>query len=63
MTVLWHFCHGHTFLARLRKSWFDKFRWFGRAVEDVNTLIEELAVVKPSMFFAVPRVYNRIYEV
>ncbi len=31
-------------------------------VEDVNTLIEELAVVKPSMFFAVPRVYNRIYE-
>jgi long-chain acyl-CoA synthetase len=31
-------------------------------VEDVNTLIEELGVVKPSMFFAVPRVYNRIYE-
>ena len=31
-------------------------------VDDVNTLIEELAVVKPSMFFAVPRVYNRIYE-
>lgn len=31
-------------------------------VEDVNTIIEELAVVKPSMFFAVPRVYNRIYE-
>jgi len=32
-------------------------------VDDVNTLIEELGVVKPSMFFAVPRVYNRIYEV
>ena len=31
-------------------------------VEDVNTLIDELGVVKPSMFFAVPRVYNRIYE-
>ncbi len=31
-------------------------------VEDVNTLIEELGVLKPSMFFAVPRVYNRIYE-
>ncbi|MBC8260049.1 MAG: long-chain fatty acid--CoA ligase [SAR324 cluster bacterium] len=31
-------------------------------VDDVNTLIEELGVVKPSMFFAVPRVYNRIYE-
>jgi len=31
-------------------------------IDDVNTLIEELAVVKPSMFFAVPRVYNRIYE-
>ena len=27
-------------------------------VEDVNTLIDELGVVKPSMFFAVPRVYN-----
>ena len=31
-------------------------------VDDVNTLIEELGIVKPSMFFAVPRVYNRIYE-
>ena len=31
-------------------------------VEDVNTLIEELGVLEPSMFFAVPRVYNQIYE-
>ncbi len=31
-------------------------------VENVDTLIEELGIVKPSMFFAVPRVYNRIYE-
>ena len=31
-------------------------------VDDVNTLIEELGIVKPSMFFAVPRVYNRIYD-
>ena len=31
-------------------------------VDDVNTLIEELGVVKPSVFFAVPRVYNRIYD-
>ncbi|MBL4824551.1 MAG: long-chain fatty acid--CoA ligase [SAR324 cluster bacterium] len=31
-------------------------------VDDVNTLIEELGIVKPSMSFAVPRVYNRIYE-
>jgi long-chain acyl-CoA synthetase len=31
-------------------------------IDDVNTLIEELGVVKPSMFFAVPRVYNRIYD-
>ena len=31
-------------------------------VENVETLIEELGVLKPTMFFAVPRVYNRIYE-
>ena len=31
-------------------------------VDDVNTLIDELGVVKPNVFFAVPRVYNRIYE-
>ncbi len=31
-------------------------------VEDVNTLIDELGEVKPSVFFAVPRVYNRIYD-
>jgi len=31
-------------------------------VEDVNMLIDELSVVKPNVFFAVPRVYNRIYE-
>ena len=31
-------------------------------VDDVNTLIDELGVVKPSVFFAVPRVYNRIYD-
>ncbi len=28
----------------------------------VNTLVDELGVVKPSVFFAVPRVYNRIYD-
>ena len=31
-------------------------------VDDVNTLVDELGVVKPSVFFAVPRVYNRIYD-
>jgi len=31
-------------------------------VDDVNTLIDELGVVKPNVFFAVPRVYNKIYE-
>ncbi len=31
-------------------------------VDDVNTLIDELGVVKPNVFFAVPRVYNRIYD-
>jgi len=31
-------------------------------VEDVNTLVDELALVKPTVFLAVPRVYNRIYE-
>ena len=31
-------------------------------VEDVNTLVDELGVVQPTVFFAVPRVYNRIYD-
>ncbi|MGA1597964.1 MAG: AMP-dependent synthetase/ligase [bacterium] len=31
-------------------------------VDDVNTLVEELSIVKPTVFFAVPRVYNRIYD-
>jgi len=31
-------------------------------VDDVNTLIDELGVVKPNVFFAVPRVYNRIFD-
>ncbi|MDP6320642.1 MAG: long-chain fatty acid--CoA ligase [SAR324 cluster bacterium] len=31
-------------------------------VDDVNTLVDELGVVKPSVFFALPRVYNRIYD-
>ncbi|MAE16368.1 MAG: long-chain fatty acid--CoA ligase [Deltaproteobacteria bacterium] len=31
-------------------------------VEDVNTLVDELALVQPTVLFAVPRVYNRIHE-
>ncbi len=31
-------------------------------VEDVNILVEEFPRVQPTIFYAVPRVYNRIYE-
>jgi len=31
-------------------------------IEDVTTLVDELSIVRPTLFFAVPRVYNRIYD-
>ena len=31
-------------------------------VADVNEIVDDMALVKPTIFFAVPRVYNRIYD-
>ena len=31
-------------------------------VQDVNKLITELSIIRPTLFFSVPRVYNQIYE-
>ena len=31
-------------------------------VADVNEIVSDMSLVKPTVFFAVPRVYNRIFD-